>query len=636
MLTSSVHFQWKYPAMIQMLRGRTGAKKLLILCFGIFYILLAANVSAWEFNTITVGIISPKDGSSLTLAGESHEESIRLAFNHLGPLQVGDVQIKLELISWNDKGKPEMAVKGALQLAHDDHVVAILGPVNSGSTKETLKRLRDEQIELPVISALSTAPELTYPDLRDKNFFRLIFDDADRMGQYATFIKQEKGKEGEQYFLFLYEDNPYGEGLKNSLTDRFYTPNIIARSWREIIGQHCSDKAVQYPTAHDVLRSGQCFSEDFIKLLDESTINNIVLLGDTAGSLSLANGLKLSDLVVNIDYFFVGSNKRLFDEAPVGSLTIGDPVLDYLRAPTAGVSGNWRKLLDEFEERAKKNPEDFVMTAYEAAMVLHGALRIALSGQQVLPEINDLRRKLLQVLESETFDSLEPWRSISFSQGKLDQIPTAPIYRITRGVTREDAVNPHPWVQLSVKQRSPWFEAPVEIHLNAHGVDAGKLGAYRIDEATNHARLVEYRMVKFSAGQAVERFHLLDRGLYHFKMLDVPFYPAFAESRVDLSNTYLISAIAAFVGAVLAVSQAPSTLLTWIIRVLTGVVTGLLLTFCSFYGQQLSSWIPIPSFGNEPVVNAMLTGLIGGLLGPHMIADFLLAWARRLFPSKSS
>ncbi len=622
--------------MIQILMEWANAKKLLILCFGIFYTVLAVDISAREFNTITVGIISPKDGSSLALAGESHEESIRLAFSHLGPLQMGDVQIKLELSAWNDSGKSEMAVKGALQLARDDHVVAILGPINSGSTKETLKRLRDEQIELPVISALSTAPELTYSDLRDKNFFRLIFDDADRMGQYATFIKQEKGKEGEQYFLFLYEDNPYGEGLKNSLTDRFYTPNIVAKSWREIIRQNCSDKGVQYPTAYDALRSGQCFTEDFIKLLDESIINNIVLLGDTAGSLSLVSGLKLSNLVLNINYFFVGSNKRLFDEAPTGSLTIGDPVLDYLRAPTAGLGGNWRKLLDEFEERAKKDPEDFVMTAYEAGMVLHSALRIVLSGQQVLPEINDLRRKLLQVLESETFDSLEPWRSISFSQGKLDQIPTAPIYRITRGISREDAVNPHPWVQLSVKQRNPWFEAPIEVHLNAHGVDSGKLGVYWIDEATNHAHLVEDRVVKFSAGQAVERFHLFQRGLYHFKMLDVPFYPAFAETRVDLSNNYLISAISAFIGAVLAVSHAPSTPLTWIIRVLTGVITGLLLTFSSFYGQQLSGWIPFPSFGNEPVVNAMLTGLIGGLVGPHMIADLLLAWARRLLiPSKS-
>lgn len=610
--------------------GKFSVHRLLIFCFGIFHAMLAVDINAQGLNTITVGIISPKDGSGLALAGESHEESIRLAFNHLGPLQVGDVQVKLELSFWNDSGKPELAARGAVQLAREDHVVAILGPVNSGSTKETLKRLRDEQIELPVISALSTAPELTRSGLRDKNFFRLIFDDADRMGQYATFIKQEKGKEGEQHFLFLHEDNAYGVGLKNSLMDRFYTPNVATLSWHEIIKPDCSDKGVRYAADYDALRSGQCFTEEFRNLFDELNINNLVLLGDTSGALSLVEGLRLSDLDQNVDYFFVGSNKRLFDEAPTGSLTIGDPVLDYQRAPTAELSGRWRNLLDEFEERAKKDRADFVMTAYEAAMVLHSALRIVLSGQKSLPETHELRRRLLQVLESETFDSLEPWRNISFSQGKLDQIPTAPIYRITRGVAREDKLNSQPWVHLSVKPHNSWLETPIEVQLDSHKVESGKLGIYWIDEEKNEEHLIEERIVTFSAGRAMERFHLFQRGLYHIKMLDVPFYPVLTETRVDLSGNYLISAISAVVGAVLAVSRASTTGMAWIIRVLAGVATGLLLTFASFYGQQLSGWIPFPSFGSEPVVNAMLTGLIGGLIGPYMMADLLLAWASRL------
>ena len=609
----------------------------LMIAGGIMLALLAMPVKALDQNSIAIGIISPKDGSSLVLAGESHEESIRLAFDHLGPLQVGDLQIKLKLIPWNDNGKPEMAADGAVKLVQEDHVVAILGPVNSGSTKEALQRLRNEQIELPVISAMSTAPELTRSEGRDKNFFRLIFDDADRMGQYATFIKQEKGKAGEQQFLFLYENNPYGEGLKNSLKDRFYTPNVTALAWPDILQKNCTNpQGNSYPTDIEALRSGKCFTAEFIKGLDDDNISNIILLGDTAGSLSIVKGLDAADIDLNAGYFFVGSSKRLFDEAPVGSLTIGDPVLDYQRTSTAELEHNWRKLLAEFEERAKKDRADFMMTAYEAALVLHSALRLALNGQQELPQPHALRQKLLHVLESETFDSLEPWRSISFSQGDLNQIPTAPIYRITRGVTREDPLNSHPWVHIAVDPYSPWLETPIEVQLNAHGVEAAKLGVYRVDPLTNHEHLIEDRQVKFSAGKATERFHLFERGLYHFKMLDVPFYPALTETHVDLSNTYLISAIAALVGALLAVSRTVATIWTWLIRLPAGVAAGLLLTFCSFYGQQVSGWLPIPSFGSEPVVNAMLTGLLGGLMGPHTMTDVLLAWARRLLPGKSA
>lgn len=598
--------------------------------------MLACGFVEAHDNTLKIGIISPKGDGIAVLAGESHEESIRLAFTHLPPLQVGKLLIKLDLIPWNDNGLPEKAVLGALHLVHEEHVVALLGPVNSGSTKETLKILREQQIELPVISALSTAPELTDSGLRDKNFFRLIFDDADRMGQYATFIKQEKAKEGEQHFLFLYQDNPYGEGLKNSLRNRFYTPNITDLSWRAILQPNCSRQGASYPTDIDAMRSGNCFTEAFMQLMQQSNIDNIVLLGDTPGSLSLVNGLNASASGSNIDYFFVGSNKRLFDEAPPGSMTIGDPVLDPARAATTDLGSDWGKLLDEFEERAKKDRADFVMTAYEAAMVLHSALRIVLSGEESLPDIHELRKSLLSVLESESFDSLEPWRSISFSQGKLDQIPTAPIYRITRGVTREDTLKTHPWVQLSAQSVHPWLETPVEVHLDAHTIEKARLGLFRIDELTNHEYLIEERPVTFSAGQAIERFHLLPRGLYHFKMLDAPFAPARTETRVDLSNHYFISGIAATVGAMLAVSRAPFTVLSWLIRVVTGILTGLLLTFCSFYGQQLSGWIPIPSFGTEPIVNAMLTGLIGGLIGPHLLADLLVGWSRRLvLPSKA-
>ncbi|QOJ23229.1 MAG: hypothetical protein HRU78_05810 [Gammaproteobacteria bacterium] len=123
-------------------------------------------------------------------------------------------------------------------------------------------------------------------------------------------------------------------------------------------------------------------------------------------------------------------------------------------------------------------------------------------------------------------------------------------------------MNAHPWVHLAVEQFNPWLETPVEVQLNAHGVESGKLGVYRVDPLTNHEHLVEDRSVKFSAGKAIERFHLLERGLYHFKMLDVPFYPTLTETNVDLSNTYLISALAALVGALLAVSRAGATVWT--------------------------------------------------------------------------
>jgi hypothetical protein len=50
-------------------------------------------------------------------------------------------------------------------------------------------------------------------------------------------------------------------------------------------------------------------------------------------------------------------------------------------------------------------------------------------------------------------------------------------------------------------------------------------------------------------------------------------------------------------------------------------------TFSSLYGREVAEWFPFPSFGEEPIINALITGLIGGLLGPYFLPEILMAWA---------
>ena len=158
----------------------------LIIAGGLLLMLLTMQAKAMDQNTIAIGVISPKDGSSLVLAGESHEESIRLAFEHLGPLQVGNLQIKLKLIPWNDNGKPEMAAEGAAKLVYEDHVVAILGPVNSGSTKETLQRLRNERLKPTGRLILLSGTPHQGNEVAFRHLLRLLSDDGKDEKQAGT------------------------------------------------------------------------------------------------------------------------------------------------------------------------------------------------------------------------------------------------------------------------------------------------------------------------------------------------------------------------------------------------------------------------------------------------------------------
>src|ERR1043166_8577474 len=110
----------------------------------------ARSLSAVEV-PIAIGVISPSGGGRSTRAGLSHASSIRMGLEHAGRvIRAGNVSVKLRTLYKNDRGDPATSVELAKELVERDGVVAILGPVNSGCTKEVL----NAGLSVPVISAL--------------------------------------------------------------------------------------------------------------------------------------------------------------------------------------------------------------------------------------------------------------------------------------------------------------------------------------------------------------------------------------------------------------------------------------------------------------------------------------------------
>ena len=334
---------WPHWVWLQMIHRPRGRVRLLAapstLALLTLLVLLGLRPAVAQYdddNIIKLGIISPKERSRNSATGAAHEAAIRLAFDRLGPIRVGGRQVNVQIIGWNDEGDPALSSKHALQLANDEKVAAILGPVNSAATIAALKILREADISLPVISSLSTAPDLLVSGQRDPNFFRLIFDDAERMAAYATFIEAEKRGQGDQDYLFLYENDVYGVGLKDALVGKFYTSNIETRTWCELLESPCDpatrdlechdidpicDVGMLQPESYPLIRTGQHFSQKFLSLLAEEGPQNVVILGTPDGTLALTLGLET--LGRRLNYFLIGNTKELIDEAPAGSIVIG-------------------------------------------------------------------------------------------------------------------------------------------------------------------------------------------------------------------------------------------------------------------------------------------------------------------------
>jgi hypothetical protein len=269
------------------------------------------------------------------------------------------------------------------------------------------------------------------------------------------------------------------------------------------------------------------------------------------------------------------------------------------------------------------------MTAYEAASVLHGALRSVLEARQgVVPPVDVFRRELVAEIGRMTFPSLEPWRSIEFIEGELREPHTTPIFNIARGASRDDTDVSRPWVEIRVAPRFSYMEGPIRVELTGYGVDSARVTLFRIDG--NTVESIRTREVDFSANLASQDFHVFRTGTFRISVEGNGGASASALTDLWLDWTYLISVVTAALGALVGAIREGLTIRVTLGRILLGTFAGFALTFSALYGADVAGWFPFPSFGDEPYVNAVVTGLIGGLVGPYVLAEAFLSWALTL------
>ncbi len=572
---------------------------------------------AWAETSLAIGVIS----NSSTSIGQNHEDSIRFALSRYGDrMWAGGHEIRLVPIYVSDNGNSEEAVKQARYLVRERQVVAILGPVDSDSTQKVLQ----EDLGVPVLSALSTAPSLT--DERDRWFFRVTLNDRDRMKQYVNYISQtvdlSSGKN-----LVLYDDTgQYGRGLQDALAWYLDPSTIQLKSWRDLtkaptFDREWSDGLLRHPS----LPAG------VLESLSESP-TSIFVLGPAEGSVAIARALLQSEhFKRRPTFFFVGSSKALLDSAPDGSFTIGDPVLDLRDSPLLKEQrADLMRLVTEFRDQSHTADNAFVVTAYEAAFyVLPDAIRRVVLNTGNPSDIARFRDELRAVLETETFASLTPWRKIHFEDGNLTETPPVPVFHAGREWARVDPTPSRTWVRLLVPKeaRYPQGSIPITVEEGSLGENqAVDLHVFQLIEGEEPREVATERLA-FTGGRATFAFQPPGTGTFSFKTAnDVRYVPEEVMLTVCWSPVYALSVLGGLIGAILAISAGPTmTFGRASVRVFAGTVVSVGLTLLSFYGRSLPGWeaLPIPSFGNAYEVNALATGFVGGYLGPGLINTVL-------------
>lgn len=163
-------------------------------------------------DTIKVGEVGSMTGTAATFGTSTHK-GIELAIKELNS-QGGIKGKKIEVISFDDQGKPEEAAQGITRLITKDKVVAVLGEVASGRSLAMAPIAQRSKI--PMITPSSTNPAVTKVG---DYIFRVCFIDPFQGTVMANFAS--KTLKAKNVAVLTDLKNDYSVGLTEFFAKQF-------------------------------------------------------------------------------------------------------------------------------------------------------------------------------------------------------------------------------------------------------------------------------------------------------------------------------------------------------------------------------------------------------------------------------
>jgi branched-chain amino acid transport system substrate-binding protein len=198
-----------------------------MLCAG-----FASQASADQ--VVKIGHVAPLTGGIAHL-GKDNENGARLAIEEINKkgLTIGGQKITLELDAQDDAADPRQATQVAQKLV-DDHVVAVVGHLNSGTSIPASKIYSDAGIVQ--ISPSATNPTYTLQGF--KTTYRVVATDAQQGPALANYAS--KGLKAKSVAI-VDDATAYGQGLANEFEKQAKANGVTVLSH-----DATNDKAVDF------------------------------------------------------------------------------------------------------------------------------------------------------------------------------------------------------------------------------------------------------------------------------------------------------------------------------------------------------------------------------------------------------
>lgn len=168
--------------------------------------LLSMTYNKLTADIYTIGCILPLSGK-YTLYGEKTLHGIELAADVFNPLPEG---IPMKLVIKDSKGSPEVAADAVYELANEDKVICIIGPLLSATAEAAAKKAQELEVPILVLSQKSKITEI------GDFVFRNSLTPNLQVKAVADYAIQTLGL---TRFAILYPENHYGDSFMKLFWD---------------------------------------------------------------------------------------------------------------------------------------------------------------------------------------------------------------------------------------------------------------------------------------------------------------------------------------------------------------------------------------------------------------------------------
>jgi branched-chain amino acid transport system substrate-binding protein len=153
-------------------------------------------------NTVRIGVITSLTGPQAAF-GKAHKLGYEIATAEINA-KGGVLGKQIEVIIYDDQGKPDQAVQGATKLIDQDHVAIVLGAYSSETTRPIVRTVTDKGV--PLIMPTATADNVV--ETGSPWAFRICAGAKAYAGAMADFLKNNGAP---KTVAIIYENTNFGQ-----------------------------------------------------------------------------------------------------------------------------------------------------------------------------------------------------------------------------------------------------------------------------------------------------------------------------------------------------------------------------------------------------------------------------------------